>query len=179
MRRLILLRHAKTERDAPSGKDRDRRLDERGHHDGAEIGQWLALNDYRPDLVLVSTATRTQETWELLRAAMPSTRAKHLPELYGADPSELLSIIRDAAAADPQCLLILAHNPGLHELALGLISGGDAAGRRALAANLPTAGVVVIDFDTDDWSDVSFRSGQLERFASPKLLREWSGSDSD
>jgi phosphohistidine phosphatase len=174
MRRLILLRHAKTERDAPSGKDKDRRLDERGQQDSVEIGRWLALEDYRPDLVLVSTATRTQETWDLLRATIPSARVKHLPELYGADPSELLRAVHGVAKMDPQCLMILAHNPGLHELALALIASGDAAGRQALDANLPTAGVVVIDFKTDDWDDVGFRSGRLERFASPKLLREWS-----
>ncbi|MBX9819722.1 SixA phosphatase family protein [Afipia birgiae] len=174
MRRLILLRHAKTERDAPSGKDRDRRLDERGRHDGAEIGRWLALQDYRPDLVLVSTATRTQETWDLLRTTMPSARVKHLPELYGADPSELLRAVHGAAKADPQCLMILAHNPGLHELALALVASGDTAGRHGLAGNLPTAGVVVIDFKIDHWDGVRFRGGRLERFASPKLLREWS-----
>ncbi len=174
MRRLILLRHAKTERDAPSGRDQDRRLDERGRHDGAEMGRWLALHDYRPDLALVSIATRTQESWELLRAAMPSVRVKHLPALYGADPSELLRIIHGVADADPQSLLILAHNPGLHELALGLVASGDPAGRQALASNLPTAGVTVIDFKIDDWEKVGFRTGQLERFASPKLLREGS-----
>jgi len=177
MRRLILLRHAKTERNAPSGKDQDRRLDERGHQDSAEIGRWLALHGYRPDLALVSSAVRTQETWELLRPALPSTRAKHLPALYGADTSELLSTIHGLTATDPHCLMILAHNPGLHELALALIASGDAAGRRGLAANLPTAGVAVIDFKTDDWDDVRFRSGRLERFASPKLLREESDSD--
>lgn len=177
MRRLILLRHAKTERNSLSGKDRDRRLDERGLQDGAEMGRWLARHDYRPDLALVSTATRTQESWELLHAAMPSVQAKHLPELYGSDPSELLRLIHTETAADLKSLLILAHNPGLHELALGLIAGGDAAGRRALAVNLPTAGVAVIDFASDDWGDVRFRSGRLERFASPKLLREWSGSE--
>lgn len=175
MRRLILLRHAKTERDAPSGKDRDRRLDERGHHDGAEIGRWLAAENYRPDLVLVSTATRAQETWELVRAAMPTVSARHLPELYSADPSELLRAVHSTAKADPKCLMIVAHNPGLHELALALIAGGDAAGRRALDANLPTSGVVVIDFKIDDWDDIGFRGGQLERFASPKWLREESG----
>jgi phosphohistidine phosphatase len=177
MRRLILLRHAKTERDAPSGKDQDRRLDQRGHRDSAEIGRWLALHDYRPDLALISTAVRTQETWELLRPALPSTRVKHLPALYGANTSDLLGAIHGVTATDPHCLMILAHNPGLHELALALISSGEAAGRRGLAANLPTAGVAVIDFATDDWDDVRFRSGRLERFASPKLLREESGSD--
>lgn len=174
MRRLILLRHAKTERDAPSGKDQDRRLDERGHHDGADIGGWLAAENYLPDLALVSTATRARQTWELLRPAMPSVPARHLPELYGADPSQLLRSIQDAGVEDPKSLMVVAHNPGLHELALALIAGGDAAGRRALDSNLPTSGVAVIDFKTDDWDDVGFRSGQLARFASPKLLREWS-----
>ena len=172
MRRLILLRHAKTERDAPSGKDHDRRLDERGHHDGAEIGRWLAAENYRPDLVLVSDAARAQETWELVRPAIPSAPARHLAELYGAEPSELLRAIHGTAKADPKCLMIIAHNPGLHELALALIAGGDAAGRRALEANLPTSGVAVIDFKIDDWDDIGFRGGQLARFASPKLLRE-------
>lgn len=177
MRRLILLRHAKTERDAPSGKDHDRRLDDRGRKDGAEIGQWLALHDYRPDLALVSSAVRAQQTWDLLRVALPLTTARHVPELYGAYLPDLLQIIHGMTAADPQRLMIIAHNPGLHELALALISGGDPAGRRALDANLPTAGVVVIDFATDEWSDVRFRSGRLERFVSPKLLREDSDSD--
>lgn len=67
MRRLILLRHAKTEPDAASGKDRDRRLDERGHEDAATIGGWLADHDLVPDLALVSTATRAQQTWTILK----------------------------------------------------------------------------------------------------------------
>ena len=78
MRRLILLRHAKTERDAPSGKDQDRRLDERGRHDGAEMGRWLALHDYRPDLVLISTATRTQETAPIHRNCCGSYTAPRM-----------------------------------------------------------------------------------------------------
>ena len=56
MRRLMLLRHAKTETDAPSGRDQDRRLDERGHRDAAEIGAWLARNPPYPDFVQVSPA---------------------------------------------------------------------------------------------------------------------------
>lgn len=177
MRRLILLRHAKTERDAPSGKDRDRRLDERGIQDAANIGQWLGRQDYRPDLVLVSTATRAEETWNLMAPALRDAQVEHVPELYSAGPSELLNIVHETSVQNPQLLLIIAHNPSLHELALGLIAGGDKAGRQALADNLPTAGVVVIDFTIDDWGDVAFRGGRLERFVSPKLLRESSGSE--
>ena len=54
MRRLMLLRHAKTETDAPSGRDQDRRLDNRGRRDAAEIGGWIGRHPPFPDLVLVS-----------------------------------------------------------------------------------------------------------------------------
>jgi len=65
MRRLMLLRHAKTETDAPSGRDQDRRLDERGRRDAAEIGSWIARHPPFPDLVQVSPAVRAKQTWEL------------------------------------------------------------------------------------------------------------------
>jgi phosphohistidine phosphatase len=173
MRRLILLRHAKTERDAPSGRDIDRQLDERGMQDARDIGQWLARNNYTPDLAWVSTAHRAQQTWDILEKSLTTSRAERRDELYSADAGELLKLIR-AGTADPRVLMVVAHNPALHELALALISAGETAGLRALAANLPTAGVIVIDFATDDWDDAGFRKGALERFISPKLLKEWS-----
>lgn len=179
MRRLILLRHAKTERDAPSGRDIDRRLDERGRHDAVEMGHWLMRSGFVPDHVLVSTATRAEETWDLLAPLLPVGRVDHVADLYGADPSDLLKAVREMAVEDPRQLLIIAHNPGLHELALGLIGHGDAKARRALAINLPTAAAVVIDFDVDDWSEVRFRAGHLASFISPKLLRERSGTITD
>lgn len=177
MRRLLLLRHAKTERDSPSGNDWDRRLDARGNADAAEIGRWLAgRRDLLPDLALVSTAVRARETWDLVRhdvaAAAPHLRAIHLPELYGAEPAQILAIIRAAAAEDPKRLMLIGHNPGFHEIALSLTGGGDAAGRAALADNLPTSGLVVLDFAVDSWDDVSFRGGQLRQFVSPKLLKD-------
>ena len=177
MRRLILLRHAKTEREAPSGKDRDRRLEERGIKDAAEMGRWLSRHDYDRGLALVSTATRAQETWNVMAPDFPHMQVEHVPALYGADPSELLQLAHETSMQNPKQLLIVAHNPGLHEFALRLIVGGDRDGRDSLANNLPTAGVAIIDFATDDWSDVRFHSGKLQRFVSPKLLRESSGSD--
>ena len=173
MRRLILLRHAKTERNAPSGRDIDRQLDERGMQDARDIGQWLARNNYTPDLAWVSTAHRARQTWDILAKSFTTSHAERRDELYSADAGELLKLIR-AGTADPKVLMVIAHNPALHELALALISAGETAGLRALAANLPTAGVIVIDFATDDWDDAGFRKGALERFISPKLLKEWS-----
>jgi phosphohistidine phosphatase len=179
MRRLMLLRHAKTEHDAPSGRDRDRRLDERGHRDAAEIGGWIGRHPPFPDLVMVSEAVRAKQTWELAWEAMKDLAAppqvEFLPELYGADPNQLLESIRTASVTDPKRLMLVGHNPGMHELALLLTGGGDAAPRQALANNLPTSGLVVFDFAGDDWNDVAFRRGRLVLFVSPKLLKQTSG----
>ncbi len=179
MRRLMLLRHAKTENDAPSGRDADRRLDDRGRHDAAEIGGWIRRNPPFPSQVLVSHAVRALQTWEIAWEAMkelvPAPQVGLTPELYGADVSELLQTIRNAAVTDPKRLMLVGHNPGMHELAIALAGHGDPASRGALAANLQTAGLAIFDFDIDDWTDVGIRRGRLELFVSPKLLKQTSG----
>ena len=176
MRRLMLLRHAKTETDAPSGRDQDRRLDERGHKDAAKMGDWIASHPPFPDTVLVSPAVRAKQTWDLAWEAMKNRvdtpKVELLPELYGADPGRLLEIIRTATIpANPKHLMLVGHNPGMHELGLMLMGSGDAHNRKALADNLPTAGLAVFDFDVKDWDDVAYRRGKLVLFVSPKLLR--------
>ncbi len=178
MRRLMLLRHAKTETNAPSGRDQDRRLDDRGRRDAAEIGGWIARHPPFPDLVMVSPAVRAHQTWDIAWQAMkdfaPEPRVELVPELYGAGPSQLLQIVREASVADPRRLMLVGHNPGMHELALALGRSGDHVGRKALADNLPTSGLAVFDFAVDDWTDVAFRRGRLVQFVSPKLLKQTS-----
>jgi phosphohistidine phosphatase len=179
MRRLMLLRHAKTENDAPSGRDRDRRLDNRGRADAAEIGGWIGRHPPFADLVLVSPAVRAHQTWDIAWEAMkdssPEPQVELVPELYGADPSHLLQTIRAASEADPRRLMLVGHNPGMHELALALAGSGDAAARKALADNLPTSALAVFDFAVDDWAEVAFRRGRLALFVTPKLLKQTSG----
>lgn len=176
MRRLMLLRHAKTESDAPSGRDQDRRLDERGHRDAADVGRWIGDHPPFPDLVLVSSAVRARQSWELTWGAMaakaPQPQVEWLPELYGAEVGQLLQCIRTAAGVNPEQLMIVGHNPGLHELALALTDNNDAAARATLAQNLPTSGLTVLDFAVDEWADVSFGRGTLVQFVSPKLLKQ-------
>jgi phosphohistidine phosphatase len=179
MRHLMLLRHAKTEHDAPSGRDHDRRLDDRGRRDAAIIGDWIGHHPPVPDAVLVSTAVRAHQTWEIANEAMqnalrepaPPPQVELLDELYGAEPAQLLNIIRMAEVNDPKRLMLIGHNPGMHELALMLTGSGDASAKTALGDNLPTAGLAIIDFAIDDWSEVAFRRGKLVRFTSPKLLK--------
>lgn len=177
MRRLMLLRHAKTETDAPSGRDQDRRLAGRGQRDAAEMGDWIATHPpIVPKTVLVSHAVRARQTWDIAWQAMKDRVAAPevdiLPELYGADPAQILKTIRTATAtSNPKQLLLVGHNPGMHEAALMLIGSGDPAGAKALADNLPTAGLAVLDFDVKNWRDVAYRRGKLVLFVSPKLLR--------
>ncbi|WP_275169978.1 histidine phosphatase family protein [Bradyrhizobium sp. CSS354] len=176
MRRLLLLRHAKTETDAPSGRDQDRRLDDRGRRDAAQLGDWIATHPPFPETVLVSHAVRARQTWDIAWEAMKdrvaAPQVEILPELYGADPAQILETIRTATVpADPKQLLLIGHNPGMHEVALMLTGGGDPAAAKALADNLPTAGLAIFDFDVKDWADVAYRRGKLVQFVSPKLLR--------
>lgn len=175
MRRLLLLRHAKTERDSASGRDRDRALDARGRDDAAEIGAWLMQQPVRPDRTLVSTAVRTRQTWDLLPAALRAVPAEHRDDLYAADTGELLDIVR-TVDGDPATLLVIGHNPGLHELALALAADGDAAARQELNRNLPTSGVAHLELPITDWADVSLQSGTLAGLMTPKLLRARSGA---
>jgi phosphohistidine phosphatase len=184
MRRLMLLRHAKTEHDAPSGQDHDRRLDERGRLDAAAIGSWIARHPPLPDAVLVSTAVRARQTWEIAgqaikdmirepAASLPAQwQVEFLDDIYCAEPAQLLQVIRMAEVTNPGHLLVVGHNPGMHELALMLTGSGDAAAKQALQDNLPTAGLAILDFAIDDWSEVTFRGGKLVRFTSPRLLKQ-------
>ncbi len=110
-----------------------------------------------------------------MKDVVPPPQVEQLAELYGADPLQILHAIRSASAADSRRLMVVGHNPGMHELALALAGSGDAASLKALAGNLPTSGLAVLDFAVDDWADVAFRRGQLLLFVSPKLLKQTSG----
>ncbi len=146
---------------------------------GVEIGGWIGQHPPFPDLVLVSPAVRGQQTWEIAWEAMkdlaPEPQVELVPELYGADPSQLLQTIRETTATDAKRLMLVGHNPGMHELAFALAGSGDTASRKALADNLPTSGLAVFDFAAGDWTDVAFRRGRLALFVTPRLLKQTSG----
>jgi phosphohistidine phosphatase len=170
MRRLILFRHAKAEPSEPGMVDRDRMLADRGRKDAAKIGAYMAGHGFIPDKVVISPATRTQETWKYAAAAFrPSPAAMTAEAIYDATPHALLGVIKAAPAA-AHTLLIVGHNPGLHEVALMLIASGDIEARERLREKLPTAGLIIIDFAFDDWGKLHPQSGRLERFVSPKSL---------
>jgi phosphohistidine phosphatase len=169
MRRLMLLRHAKTERAEPGERDRDRKLMRRGRTDAPLIGGFMAHHGLAPDLALVSPATRAQETWTLLAAAFAKAPKMVTDDrIYNATAENLIGVIGETAKA--HTLLVVGHNPSLHDVALQLIASGDIAAREQLSENLPTSGLVVIDLPFDDWSLIHPHAGRLERFVSPRLI---------
>jgi len=170
MRRLMLLRHAKTERAEPGERDRDRKLMKRGRSDAAIIGAYMARHGLVPDLALVSPATRAQETWLLAAAAFaPAPPMLSNDLIYNADTTKLLGVVGEARK-EAHILIVVGHNPGLHDLAMLLIASGDVKARERITEKLPTSGLVVIDLPFDDWPLVHTQAGRLERFISPSLI---------
>jgi phosphohistidine phosphatase len=88
--------------------------------------------------------------------------------IYNASPETLIGLIRQTR--DAHTLLVVGHNPGLHDLAVRLIASGDIETRERVNEKLPTSGLVVIDLPFDDWSRLHANAGRLERFVTPRLI---------
>ena len=148
MRRLILFRHAKAEPRAPGEDDFDRPLSERGREDAALVGQALARENLAPDYALISPARRTAETWICAREAFPRIRAELNRELYNAVPEDIREAI-DQVADRCDTLIVIGHNPGLHDLAVELLAeaSASAADIETVSARFPTATAAVYEID--------------------------------
>jgi phosphohistidine phosphatase len=168
MKTLLLLRHAKSSRDNPRLDDFDRPLAKRGREAAPEIGQFLRHAKLFPDLVLCSTARRTQETAELALAELGrDATVRMLDALYLAAPEQILKAIH-GADAKTKTLLVIGHNPGMAQLANHLVAGGDNAAIRHLREKYPTAALAVFEADVDSWSKLNH--GNLTQFVTPKDL---------
>ena len=171
MLRLMLLRHAKTERVQRGQHDRERRLTKRGRADAANVARYMVSYCLVPDQVIVSPAQRTQETWALLAKAFSEGPNVVTDEhVYEASAEILIGVI--GKAHEGRSLLVVGHNPSLHDLAVQLIGSGNATAREQLSENLPTSGLVVIDLQLERWSQLQPhpQAGPLERFVTPRFI---------
>lgn len=126
MQRLILMRHAEAERTAASGGDRERPLSARGRADAARMGRALARRGFRPDHALVSPAARTRETWDLVHDALGDVQVSQDDPLYNGSADLLRRHVEDCEDR-AGCLLVVAHNPGVHLLAVEYLIEGAAS----------------------------------------------------
>jgi phosphohistidine phosphatase len=137
MHRLHMLRHAKARRD-DAGEDRERRLSRSGRDDARMIGQTLPAALGPINLVLCSSALRTRETAELALAGFtPRPQILFEDALYLAGPAALLKRLMQVEESDG-AVLVVGHNPGLHELAIALAAPDSPAYRALASGKFPT-----------------------------------------
>ncbi|GAV33157.1 histidine phosphatase superfamily [Roseomonas sp. TAS13] len=174
MRRLLLLRHAKSSWDDPALSDHARPLNSRGRKAAAAVAQLFHRPNLAPDLVLVSSARRTLQTLEALSPLPGQPRIEATDSLYLATPDTMLEAIR-LVPEETHCVLMIGHNPGMHELAMKLLGRpaledpqGDA---HRLGEGYPTAALA--EFTVEGaWDRLSAGGGRLVRFVTPADLAD-------
>ena len=170
MRRLMLLRHAKSDWSAPGARDRDRPLNERGREAAPKMGAYMARHALVPDLIVASPAARAAETLaHVLPAFREPPKIRREDRLYETGADTLLEVIKETPKP-VHSLLLVGHNPGIAELASLLMASGDVEARQQLIEKFPTAALAVIDFPLDDWSKLHPKAGRLDRFVVPRAL---------
>ena len=169
MLRLMLFRHAHADRPADVA-DHERPLSARGQQEAKRMGAHIGEQGLVPDLVIVSSARRTQETWTTASAAGAlSVKKVNEPRVYESTAGDLLEVVREQ---DPthKSIMLVGHNPGMERLAAWLLKSGDPTALARLQTEFVVAGLAVLGFQADSWAELDVQSGHLERFDSPDSL---------
>ena len=167
MHQLILMRHAKAERARGDQTDFDRALSVTGHDAALRLRASLRSLGIVPDVVMVSAARRTRETLDCIAFWDERPNIEMLDTLYMAPVERLFDLLRNLRET-MRSVMIIGHNPGLHELALALAAGGPSQSEpyRMLAEGFPTARLA--DFLVlSPWHDLRSHGARLQRVVDP------------
>ena len=161
MKKLFLVRHAKSSWDDPSLDDIDRPLNDRGKNNAPEMGERLKKQGILPDLLISSPASRARSTAKKLakKIGYAKNEIQINDGLYHGSDDILIDIVRNLPDT-AESVMLFGHNPGFTYFANQLCNIN--------IYNIPTAGVVAIDFPMDSWQDVEFGKGELVFFDYPK-----------
>jgi phosphohistidine phosphatase len=169
MRTLILLRHLKSSWDDPGLPDHDRPLAPRGRRAGKRIRRDMQDTGIAPQLVLCSSAVRAVDTWQAIRAGVPQGRRVVIEDgLYAASAATLLERLK-GVPDETETVLLIAHNPGIGDLAVGLAGTGDAHALERMRAKYPTGGLATLMFD-GSWAELGSADARLAEFVVPRDL---------
>ncbi|MGK2910016.1 MAG: SixA phosphatase family protein [Sphingobium sp.] len=172
MKRLTLLRHAKSGWDDPVKRDFDRPLNEKGERAAALMGRFAQDQDMSFDLLIASPAVRVVETLDhFIGGYGRDIETMWDRRIYLASSATLLDVLHGTPDG-AEAILFVGHNPGLEDLVLDLVpdKGRDDVLRDEVEAKLPTASLVTIEFDVDHWSEVRADTGRLISFTRPRDL---------
>ena len=163
MKRLILIRHAKSSWDNAALADFDRPLNERGRRDAPLMAQRYAHAAELPLQIVASPAVRATSTALIFAEALnvSADTVRYEPEIYEATVETLLSVVRGLSDELPNAVLF-GHNPGFTDLIQLLVDD------RLPFIELPTRGIAVLAFDVAQWSDIVPGDAQLQAFRCPK-----------
>ncbi|MBE9605868.1 histidine phosphatase family protein [Acetobacteraceae bacterium H6797] len=182
MRQLLLLRHAKSSWDDPLLSDHARPLNARGRRAASAMAEAMRDLGMSPDIVLVSSARRTLQTLEAILPLDSSPLIEPMDELYLAPWVRLKDVLRTMPET-ARSVMLIGHNPGLHELAMALVGAEGMArgavspsGRAALrlAEGFPTGALAEFTL-ASPWNGLSEGGGRLVRFLPPADLPEMAG----
>lgn len=170
MKRLLLLRHAKSSWDDESLDDHERPLIERGVQAAKRVGQHLVERQITIDLMVSSTAKRAAETAQLLRGELPlPPLVEHDKGLYLCGTTAMLAHIR-RLPDDAGTAMIIAHNPDLQSMTRQLARSGDPDRLWKVGEKFPTAACAVLTFPGESWTEVGPRTGHLDELVIPREL---------
>jgi len=170
MTRLFLLRHAKAVPQEDEGVDRDRPLADKGVRQMRDIAAWVEERRVRPDLVLCSSAARTRQTLALIAVKLKDPETLYEDGLYLADARSLVRRLQNVPDGRTS-VMVVGHNPGLHELAVLLLQSGAGPLARRLKDSMPTGALAVFELD-GPWAGLDRGSGRLLDYVTPKELKD-------
>ena len=148
--------------------DHARGLTDRGRDDTALMSKYMHKRDIAPDLIICSSARRTQETLAgLAKSVIKDSKVKLTDDAYQANTLDLLELLR-AVKPKHDSVMIVGHNPSVHDLAVDLANGGDELER--MAAKFPTAALAEFKVDCE-WDQLAPEGAELSAFTTPKELR--------
>lgn len=170
MPRLCLFRHAKSDWFAGAAGDFDRPISPRGERDAPLVSAHIVAKGWQPDRILCSPAKRTRQTLEIASGFLNGDPDIIFPAgLYDASGADYTGLIR-AHGGDAETLMIIGHNPMIHDTALRLAVPAISPAANELARKFPTSAVALIDFQAA-WEDLAEHSGRLLAFVKPADLR--------
>ena len=169
MKVIHLLRHAKSSWEDPSQRDAERPLAPRGRRAARAMARHLGHEGIGPALILCSPAQRTRETLALIADALPDVPVQVEEELYGADEEQLLARLRSLPPTVPS-VLVVGHNPGLHELAVALAGRGEPGALARLRTKMPTGALATLQAPGSHWRDLLPGGAELVAFVVPREL---------